>query len=72
MDETEKPDSEITFNADGAWVMKISQGKIRFNREVFSALAEDEFANGVLRILEKAKIIQFDKSQWEHGRLKLD
>lgn len=23
MDETEKPDSEITFNTDGAWTIKI-------------------------------------------------
>ena len=68
----DKKPGTITFNSDNDWVMKITKGKIIFNREYFPDLCEDEFAYGVLAILEKANVIQIDQSQWDNGRIKIE
>lgn len=68
-----KPENpSITFQADNGWVMRITKGRIVFNRENFPDLCEDEFAYGVLKILEKARVIEIDNSQWDNGRIKID
>lgn len=51
----ETKESTINFflsSDEDDWVMRITPGKIHFNRERFPSLTEDEFAEGVLKILE--------------------
>lgn len=65
-------DPEINFQCDGKWLMKIGEGKIKFNREEFPDLCEDEFAYKVLKILEEINVITIDQSSWDHERISND
>ena len=52
--ETDK--SGIRFNIDGGWIMQITERegvkKIKFNTKDHPDLAEDDFANRVIEILQ--------------------
>lgn len=43
----------LTFAGRDGWVMRITHdGKLQFNREFFTSLSEDQFAEKVVNILE--------------------
>lgn len=59
-------DSQISFMSDKneeSWVMRITDGKIKFNRTKYPNVAEDEFAEAVLQILERADFIQLKERE---------
>lgn len=50
-------ENSIIFGiSNGNWVMKITDGKISFNRESWPDAAPDEFAKAVIAILEGATV----------------
>lgn len=49
---------EINFNdRHGSWIMKLSNGKVFFNRENWPEAEPDDFAKAVIMLLEKASIV---------------
>lgn len=57
-DKLDKEASCFTFQADSdKWIMKIEDGVFKFNREQYPNCAPDAFAEAVLKILERSKII---------------
>ncbi len=55
--------SEIHFNAESDWVMKLTHEGVFFNREKFSASNPDDFALAVIGILENRFDVMFNKKE---------
>lgn len=51
----------IIFYSEKSWVFKLTPEGIKFNREIYPNAHPDEFANEVIRILEKCYKIEFKK-----------
>lgn len=58
------PKNELAFCAEGGpngWVMKINDYGIFFNRERFPLATQDDFAVGVINILENQYTVKFER-----------
>mgnify|MGYP001599690657 FL=1 len=55
--------NQIIFNADvdGSWVMKLTDKGIFFNRDRYPDSDPDDFAQAVIKILEKEFTVKFDR-----------
>lgn len=49
------------------WIMKLSPKGIIFNRERFPDSKPDEFSNAIIKILEKAYTVKFEKKDPPYG-----
>lgn len=48
---------DIIFSTDAGWLMKLTgDGKILFNKKKFPDMAANDFAEEVVKILEKIKL----------------
>lgn len=55
--------SEISFNAEQSWVMKLTKEGIFFNREAYPNAKPDDFAEAVIKILENEFTVKFEKNE---------
>ncbi len=60
----ENPD--ISFMQNKTWIMKLTSQGIKFNREEFPDLCEDDFASKIVEILEMCFTIQFTKKEFDY------
>lgn len=62
--DSEEQDQSIDFSIEDDWMMKITKTGVKFNREKWPDIAEDEFAERVLRFLEEMLPVKFAKN-WQ-------
>lgn len=54
-------DPDIIFSIKDKWIMKLTSKGIKFNRDEFKNLCEDDFANLITEILEKSFTVKIYK-----------